>query len=115
MEQKKKGLDLLSKLKPRYFLFVIDEQGREAVKYSQEKQSFMKMFSCHKYSEKVEEVKTDGWIDENKTIHSKARYDQDKTYLQARNIFEANIKFKQFIAHKNEKEKNQTANQELPQ
>lgn len=116
MEQKKKKL--ASAGKNRFLLYVIDDKGREAVKYSQPKQSFCKLFSCHKYTNKVEEVITQGWIDANKTIHSKALYDDDKIYHQAKNIFEANIKFQQFINHfnniQNEKAEIETANQELP-
>lgn len=106
-------------IKPAYILFVIDDQNKMAVKYSQPKQSFCKMFSCHKFSDKVEQVVTEGYLDGNKVIHSIALYDDDKIYIQAKNIFEANVKFQKFITHKNnlqnEKEKIETANQELPQ
>lgn len=119
MEPKQKKSASPNKLTPRYLLYVIDEQKREAVKYSQVKQSFKKLFSCHKYSDKIEEVQTEMWIDGNKVIHSKAPYDDDKVYHQAKNIFEANVMFKKFLEHKskieNEKEKNQTATPKLPQ
>lgn len=77
------------------------------------------MFSCHKFTDKVEEIVTEGYLDERKIIHSIALYDEDKIYIQAKNIFEANVKFKKFITHKNnlqnEKAKIETTAQELPQ
>ncbi|MFA9220246.1 MAG: hypothetical protein ACEQSL_03565 [Sediminibacterium sp.] len=103
-----------------YILYIIDDEKREMVKYSQQRQQFMKLFSCHRFNDKVEEVITELYLDENKIMHSKAMYDDDKIYMQAHNIFEANTKFKKFIAHKNtiqnEKEKTETATEaaELP-
>jgi hypothetical protein len=75
------------------------------------------MFSCHKLTQKIEEVVTQMHIDKNKVIHSKAPYDEDKIYMQARNIFEANTKFKKFFDKLNsiqdEKEKTETENSQL--
>lgn len=97
------------------YLLYITEDGQKKVKYSQAKKSFSKMFSQDSYTQKIEEVKTEMFIDANKVIHSMAPYEDHKIYLQARNIFEANVQFQRFNNAKNEKEKAKTETTELPQ
>lgn len=97
-----------------YILYVM-EDGVKKVKYSQKKKSFSKMFAWDTLTEKVSEVVTEMFIDASKIIHSMAPYEDHKIYLQARNIFEANVQFQKFNDAKKEKEKHQAADTQLPQ
>lgn len=96
------------------YLLYITEDGVEKVKYSQFKKSFTKLFAYDTLTEKTKEVITEMCLDQDKIIHHKAPYEDHKIYLQARNIFEANVQFQKFNNAKNEKEKTKTENQELP-
>lgn len=97
-----------------YFILYIDVDGVRKTKYSQAKEKFCKLFYYDPIDNQPHEVKTEGWIDAYKKIHSIAPYQEGVGYLQARNIFEANAKIQTFIKSKNEKEKAKAADPQLP-
>lgn len=103
---------MAKKPESRFLLYIVDENDMEKVKYSQIRQQGEGLFSYDQLRNVTEEVVTQMWIDEYKFIHYKARWKENKIYIQAKNIFEANVKFQKFINHQksqNEKEKIETA------
>lgn len=100
--------------KKNYFMLYLQIGEQRKIKYSQARTSFCRLYSYDKETHDVEEVKTEGYIDEYKIIHSIAPYDESKGYFQAKNLSEAKEKIQLFIDNKNEKEEAKADHTELP-